>query len=146
MPSSMTHNLGGDAPLPDWENIGNPAGRGWTERRLSQFGVTYKSAADKVAFINLIPYRSDEGAKDMRMVERLASSRCVRRWAHDTLFREARDGKRIVVCLRSARVWGLQPDTEQGLLFTPQFNRASFMLHGAMREKIGLDVRRAVLN
>jgi hypothetical protein len=31
----------------------------------------------------------------------LESARLVRAWAHDTLFREAEVGKRVVVCLRS---------------------------------------------
>ena len=112
-------------------------GREWTERRLAQFGLRYKTASTKVAFVNLIPYRSREGAKDLRMLERLESTRLVRAWAHDTLFLEAEAGKRVVVYLRSARAWGLEPDTQRGLsLFTPKFNRAGFMLHGPMREKV----------
>jgi hypothetical protein len=123
----------------------NPAGREWTERRLAQFGLSYKTASTKVAFVNLIPYRSREGAKDLRMLERLESTRLVRAWAHDTLFPEAEAGKRVVVCLRSARAWGLEPDTQRGQsLFTPKFNRAGFMLHGPMREKVSFAVRRAV--
>ena len=81
---SMAHNLTGDAPLPNWEGIGNPAGREWTTRRLNQFGVSYKAASDKVAFVNLIPYRSKEGAKDIRMADRLESCRVLRSWMHYT--------------------------------------------------------------
>ena len=40
------------------------------------------------------------------MIKRLESARLVRAWAHDTLFREAEAGKRVVVCLRSAGAWG----------------------------------------
>jgi hypothetical protein len=137
-------NLGGETPLPSFAT--NPAGREWTERRLAQFGLSYASAASKVAFVNLIPYRSREGAKDMRMAERLPSSLMVKAWARDTLFPEAEAGKRVVVCLRSARAWGLDPDTQRGqALFVPKFNRAGFMLHGTMREEIGRAVRRAVM-
>jgi hypothetical protein len=139
----MARNLAGDAPLPTFAS--NPGGREWTERRLAQFGLSYKVASLKVAFVNLIPYRSREGAKDLHMLERLESARLVRAWAHDTLFREAEVGKRVVVCLRSARAWGLELDTQRGLsLFTPKFNRAGFMLHGPMREKVSIAVRRAV--
>jgi hypothetical protein len=139
----MAQNLGGDAPLPTFAT--NPGGREWTERRLTQFGLSYKTASTKVAFVNLIPYRSREGAKDLRMLDCLESTRLVRAWAHDTLFPEAEAGKRVVVCLRSARAWGLEPDTQRGLsLFTPKFNRAGFMLHGPMREKVSFAVQRAV--
>jgi hypothetical protein len=79
------------------------------------------------------------------MIKRLESARLVRAWAHDTLFCEAEAGKRVVVCLRSAGAWGLQSDTQRGLsLFTPRFNRAGFMLHGTMREKVSFAVQRAV--
>ena len=139
----MAQNLGGDVPLPTFAT--NPAGRAWTERRLAQFGLSYEVASTQVAFVNLIPYRSREGAKDSRMIERLESARLVRAWARDTLFREAEAGKRVVVCLRSARNWGLEPDTQRGVsLFTPRFNRAGFMLHGRMREKVCFAVQRAV--
>jgi hypothetical protein len=141
------HNLTGDAPLPDWHAIGNPAGLGWTTGRLTQFGLSYKQAADKVAFINLIPYKSKEGAKDMPMADRLPSARMMRAWARDTLFKQAEAGERIVVCLRSARTWGLPtpPTPPRGKLFVPEFTRGGFMHHGEMREQIGLAVRRAVL-
>jgi hypothetical protein len=139
----MAQNLGGDAPLPPFTY--NPKGREWTERRHTQFGLSYEAASSKVAFVNLIPYRSKEGAKDMHMVERLESIRLVRAWTQEALFPEAEAGERVVVCLRSARAWGLEPDTQRGLsLFTPKFNRAGFMLHGPMREKVGFAVRRAV--
>jgi hypothetical protein len=139
----MAHNLGGDAPLPTFAT--NPGGREWTERRLAQFGLSYEVASSKVAFVNLIPYRSREGARDLHMLERLESVHLVRAWAHDTLFPEAEAGKRAVVCLRSARAWGLEPDTQRGLsLFTPKFNRAGFMLHGPMRETVSFAVRRAI--
>jgi hypothetical protein len=147
----MARNLLGDAPLPSFAT--NPGGREWTERLLAQFGLCYESAAPKVAFINLIPYRSMSGSQDMRMAKLLPSSRMVLAWAHDTLFPEGEAGKRVVVCLRSARAWGLDPDTPQRgqSLFTPYFNRRGIMCHvdrngepSPMREKVGTAVRRAV--
>src|SRR5262249_34503233 len=92
----MAYNLGGNAPLPTFAT--NPKGRVWAEARLRQFGLNYQNAGSKVAFINLIPYRSSEGSKDKkRMIPHLASSRIVLAWACDTLFREAESGKRVVV-------------------------------------------------
>jgi hypothetical protein len=72
----MAHGLGGDAPLPTFAT--HPAGREWTKHRFAQFGLSYDVASWKVAFVNLIPYRSREGAKDLHMLDRLESVRLVR--------------------------------------------------------------------
>jgi hypothetical protein len=140
---SAVNTLSGDAPLPDW--VGNPAGRVWTQSRLAQFGLSYAAAATKVAFVNLIPYRSKDGAFDKHMINRLESCRMVWAWARDTLFPAAEAGERIVVCLRSARDWGLEPASQRGKsLFSPKFTRSGYMHHGAVREIVGTVVRRAV--
>jgi hypothetical protein len=139
----MAHNLGGEAPLPTFKT--NPAGRKWTEGRLAQFAVRYEPAASKVAFVNLMPYRSRNGSDDISLSEHLKSCRQVKAWARDTLFPEAEAGRRVVVCLRSARLWGLEPGNQRGIsLFAPKVTRGGFMHHNAMREAIGLAVRPAV--
>jgi hypothetical protein len=137
--------LGGDAPLPSFET--NPEGRKWTQRILTQFGVRYESAVDRVAFINFVPYRS-KGFTDHKLITRLHSVSMVRRWTEDTLFREARGGERIVVCIVAHERWGLQPGTTQGVsLFSPQcVPRQYILIHGPDREKIGQLIRRAVFN
>jgi hypothetical protein len=141
----MARNLLGDAPLPDWRF--NRGGREWTEGHFPQFGITYESAAPKVAFINLIAYRSAEGGKDMRMADRLASSRIVRAWARDTLFPEAEAGERVVVCLCQARgcdAWGLDYGTKRGqTLFAPHVTRRGHIFLDE-RGEIGIAVRRAM--
>jgi len=139
----MKRILGGDAPLPSFET--NREGRKWTQRILTQFGVRYESAADKVAFINLVPYRS-KGFTDHKLITRLHSVSMVRRWTQDTLFREARAGERIVVCIVAHERWGLQPGTTQGVsLFSPQCGSRQYILKlGPDREKIGQLIRRAV--
>jgi hypothetical protein len=141
---AMVRNLAGDAPLPSWK--GNPAGLGWTDSKLKQFGVTYESASSKIAFVNLIPYRSAEGSKDARMSKCLESSRLMLTWANDTLFPEARAGERIVVCLQSAHLWNLQTGTREGeALYAPPKTRQGIMHKiGATREEIGSAVRRRV--
>jgi hypothetical protein len=63
-----------------------PRERGWTKRRFAQFGLSYDVASSTVAFVNLIPYRSREGANDSHMLDRLEldrleSVRLVRAWA-----------------------------------------------------------------
>jgi hypothetical protein len=146
----MAKNLEGNSSLPSFAT--NPGGRRWTEGKLAQFGLSYESAASKVSFVNLIAYRSKNGAKDMRMADRLPSSLMLKSWMRDTLFPEAEAGRRIVVCLRSARPWGLDPETPTRgeSLFVPKFNRQAIMCYGhdggAMRDKIGAAVRRAVFS
>ena len=91
-----------------------------------------------------MPYRSREGGKDRRMLDRLTSVQMVRSLMRDTLFPEARAGKRVVVCLRSARDWGLEPNSQQGeALFAPQFTRSGFIFH-VDRDRVASAVRRAV--
>jgi hypothetical protein len=123
--ANTARNLAGHAPLPDFAT--NPGGRSWTEGRLRQFGLTYADKA-RVTFVNLMPYRSREGAQDKHMTGKLASVRAIRSWARETLFPEARNGKRVVVCLRSVRDWMLTPDTREGeALFAPRVTRSGFI-------------------
>jgi hypothetical protein len=136
--------LHGSAPLFSFKT--DPGGREWTTARLGQFGITYGSAASKVAFVNLMPYKSRNGSQDTHMIQRLKSSCLVRQWANDTLFPEARRGERIVVCMRSAMQWGLQTGTKEGeSLYAPAVTRGGFMHHGPMREEIAKAVRQRVL-
>jgi len=100
----MIRTLLGSAPLPSFK--GNPAGLEWTTATLGQFSITYAAAASEVASLNLMPYRSAHGREDAHMIKLLESSRLMLEWANDTLFPEARADERIVVCLRSADLWG----------------------------------------
>jgi hypothetical protein len=138
--------LHGSAPLFSFKT--DPGGRKWTTARLGQFGVTYDSAASKVAFVNLMPYKSRNGSENEHMIQRLKSSCLVRQWANDTLFPEARRGERVVVCMRSATQWGLQTGTTGTKygesLYAPKTNRSGFMHHGPMREEITKAVRQRV--
>jgi hypothetical protein len=139
----MIHNLHGCAPLPSFKS--NPKGLEWTEGRLGQFGITYEAASSKVASLNLMPYRSTNGRDDAHMIERLSSSRLMLEWANDTLFPEARAGERIVVCLRSADLWGLETGLRYGKsLYAPKTTRSGFMHHGPMRDEIAKAVRARV--
>jgi hypothetical protein len=130
MREKIIANLRGDAPLPDFENW---TGRKWAESHLKQFGLSYRAAASKVAFVNLMPYRSTEGTKDRHMIKHLTSARLILAWARDTLFREADLGERVVVCLRSNQDWGR----------TRKANRGGYTFLDK-REEIGKAVRRAV--
>jgi hypothetical protein len=139
----MIRTLHGSAPLFSFKT--NPKGLEWTTARLGQFVITYEAASSKVAFLNLMPYRSTDGSEDARMIKLLKSSRLMLEWANDTLFPEARAGKRIVVCLRSARLWNLQTGTQGGeALYAPRVTRGGFMHRGSMRDEIAKAVRQRV--
>jgi hypothetical protein len=145
--AEMIQNLHGSAPLPSFKS--NPKGYKWTTEKLEQFGVSYAAASSKVAFLNLMPYRSDDGSKDAHMRKRLKSSLLMLEWAQDTLFPEARSGKRVVVCMRSARLWGLQNGQRYGeALYAPETNRSGYILHrptrGPAREEVAKAVRARV--
>jgi hypothetical protein len=140
-------NLGGDEPLPDFSR--NPGGQKWLARILKQFDLSRDTAANRVAFVNLIPYRSREGAKDAHIVKALPSSRLALSWIHRTIIPEAREGRRVLVCLRSPQDWGLSSPRERGILlgesfFIPKVNRGAIMLHGEFREKVKEAVRSAL--
>jgi hypothetical protein len=141
------NNLQGASPLPDF--AANPLGRVWTQRILGKFGLSYAHAS-AVSFVNLIPYRSYAGANDLRMAERLKSARLVRDWARTTLFPEAETGRRVVVCARSVRAWGLDPSVRQRgqSLFVPRFTRRIDWMYdqgnGPSREQVTAAVHEAI--
>jgi len=66
---------------------------------------------------------------DPELLAALPSSRVCLNWAQEVLFPTAERGERVVVCLRSAKFWGLRPGAEYpGTLFAPRVNRAGDML------------------
>jgi hypothetical protein len=143
----MARTLQGRAPLYSFQY--NPAGRIWTDKRLGAFGLTYQIAADKVAFINLMAYKSRNGADDLYKygMDALPSTQYLLRWTRDTLFPEAEAGKRVVVCLMSAIRWGLTPGQRRGSLYSPwttYFNMHYDQKGGPTVDEITMAVRRAV--
>jgi hypothetical protein len=50
-------------------------------------------------------------------------------WAQSVLFPEAEAGRRIVICMRSAPYWGLDPGRRYGkCLFAPLVNRSGHLI------------------
>jgi hypothetical protein len=89
----------------------------------------YRSiAASGIAFLNIGAYKSRE-MNDTELLAALPSSRVCLDWAQQELFPAAEAGKRVVICLRAAKFWGLKPGTDYpGALFSPKVNRAGDML------------------
>lgn len=124
----------GDAPLPAREE--HPASYDWSARIIRQFGVSYEEVRSEVAFLNIGPYKS-AAFDDWPMLAALPSCRMSIDWAQTVLFPEAEAGKRVVICLRSARYWGLQKGHRYaGTLFAPEHTQAGAMLRGEERERI----------
>lgn len=132
----------GNALLPLKED--HPASYEWSARVLRQFGVRYEEVRKKVAFLNIGAYKSKH-FDSWPMLVALPSCRMAIGWAQKVLFPEAEAGRRVVVCLRSARYWGLQAShLYAGNLFAPEHTRTGTMVLGPERERIVEAVQRAV--
>ena len=117
----------------------------WWSRRVRQFGIDPLAVRERVAFLNISPYRS-KSFHDWPMLAALPSSRAALDWAQDVLFPQAYDGGRIVVCMRSAKYWGLSPRMD-GMpwgkgLYTLPFTQSGYLHHGEARERVGAAVRK----
>lgn len=133
---------GGRAPLPTPEDH-EPA-YNWWSAIVRQFRLEPKEAADKIAVLNIGAYHS-EHFQDWHMLTTLPSSRVSLDWTHGELFPQAEAGKKVVVCLRSARLWGLARGERYGhSLFAPQVTPNGLMRHGPMRESATEVVQSAI--
>ncbi len=139
----------GVEPLDSKED--HPLGYAWWTQRTKVFG-TPAELRDKLAIFNLGAYHSATFEGDHALAA-LPSCRAALAWAHDVLFPEARAGKRVVVCMRSAARWGLKPGTRYGeALYAPAMTRGGHMrkqdehaevkegIIRAARAKLGLPV------
>ncbi len=115
----------GLASLPTYKE--NPPHYDWWSKVLKQFGINPNLVNDKIAILNIGAYHS-KTFKHHHMLSALPSSRVTLNWAQSTLFKEAEAGERIVVCLRSAKYWGLElGKCNGGLLYAPLHNRRGRM-------------------
>lgn len=130
----------GNEPLPP---VGVPGGE-WWRKRVKCLKVDVDKAATKVAILNIGAYHSKD-MLDPELLAALPSSRVSLDWAQNVLFPQAIKGERVVICLRSAKFWGLRRGGKPvGQLFAPEVNRAGDMLNGPDREKIISTVQRAL--
>ena len=112
----------------------------WWKARTQVFGEP-DVIREHVAIMNLGAYHSENFDAQLG-VAALPSYRASLDWAQDVLFPEAITGKRVVVCMRSARLWGLRSGTTCGKgLFAPQMTRSGHMELGDMRDQVVATVR-----
>jgi hypothetical protein len=133
----------GKCDLPNEEQ--HPPAYRWLNRVIRQFGIDYGKARSTVATLNIGAYKSVHFT-DWSMLSALPSSKVCLDWAQSVLFPQAKAGKRVVVCLRSANYWGLRVGESVGSLFCPPCTRGAIMHHGEMREDIKSAVQNAILH
>lgn len=115
----------------------------WFEQRTRRFGP-FGKVRKKVAFLNIGAYHS-RTFNDVPLLAALPSSRVSLDWAQQVLFAEAKAGKRVVICLRAARFWGLREGKRYGRkLFAPPVTRSGHMKKGAMRCEVIRAVQAAI--
>ena len=120
--------------------------RNWASRIVKHFEVDYDDNRNKIAFLNIAPYKS-KTFEHWNMLAALPSARAALGWAQTVLFPKAAAGDRTVVCLRSAKYWGLGKETKIGVsLFAPKFTRGGFMHkgEGTIRDEVVAAVKSAL--
>jgi hypothetical protein len=126
-------------PLPDRDTPGTK----WVRERTAKFGE-YALVRNKVAIFNIGAYHSIKMESFASMLA-LPSSRVALNWAQDYLFPEAESGRRVVVCMRSAAYWGLEPNKAYaGTLFAPMTTRGGHLLKRPQYLEIVERIREAV--
>jgi hypothetical protein len=119
-------NEGKDFYVRRWQGY-EPAATSWTRSPTKNFG-DWEIVRQKVAVLNIGAYHSTN-VRSYASLLALPSSRVSMEWAQGVLFPEAEAGRRIVICMRSAPYWGLDPGRRYGkCLFAPRVNRSRYLI------------------
>jgi hypothetical protein len=130
----------GEADLPVDSTM---AGHSWRMSRLAFLGE-WQNYREQIAVLDIGAYHS-KNFTDHDVLASLPSSRVTLDWAQQTLFPEAEAGKRVVICMRAAKYWGLRAGQTYGKsLFAPDTGRSGHMNSGIQREQIIRAARRAL--
>ncbi len=111
--------------------------KSWWVDKAAFLETPVEDLLDKIAVLQLCAYRSKE-FKDWPLIAALPTSRAAISWAQEELFVDAQAGKRVVICLRSPRYWGLRPGQSYGgTLFAPLTTRSGHIQKsGGVRDGI----------
>jgi hypothetical protein len=116
----------------------------WWTGRTKIFSEESDELRDKVAILEIGAYHSKRLA-NTSVLAALPSSRVMLDWAQTKLFQEAVDGRRIVICLRAARFWGLDAGVSGRRygksLYVPIVTRGGHLEKRRMRKEIIAAVR-----
>ena len=122
----------GNEPLRSQINLEK---KSWWVSRTKRFGIDPENLRHKLAVLELCAYHS-KTFKDGSLLPTLPSSQIALSWATSHLFAQARLRERVVICLRSARHWGLTIGNHEGWLFVPQVTRSGYMFKNENRNAI----------
>jgi len=106
----------------------------WWTTRASPFGH-WEELRDRLAILDIGAYHS-RNFKDHPFLVSLPSSRRTLDWAQNELFPAAVDRRRLVVCMRAHRYWGLEPEYVDGYLFGANTVRSGFMKKDKVRDQV----------
>jgi hypothetical protein len=99
----------------------------WLASRTRSFGE-WEQLRHNLAILNISPYHSKEFS-DHSLLAALPSCRTTLNWAQSTLFHDALEGRRVVICMRTAKYWGLGKRGRYGQsLFVPAVTRSGYLL------------------
>jgi hypothetical protein len=73
---------------------------------------------------------------DGALLSKLPSSQVAMNWAVSHLFVQARARKRVVICMRATKRWGLTSGNHDGWLFAPRVTRGGHMFNDENRQLI----------
>ena len=107
----------------------------WWHRRTKVFGP-WEEIRSKIAIFEICPYHS-KAFHDWAPLSALPSCRLSVEWAQDVLFTQAEKCRRIVICLRAHKHWGLTAGHKyNGYLFAPEPTRGGYMIKSRMRTRV----------
>lgn len=108
----------------------------WRARVTKQFGLNSEDVEEHFAFLNMVAYHSPT-FNAFEYVSALKSSRVAIDWAQSVLFPDAEKGKRVVICMRSNRRWGLARGKQYGTsLYAASCTRGGIMHRGKLKDAI----------
>ena len=114
----------GSEPLRSQTDI---AKKSWWVSRTRRFHPDPEYLRHRLAVLELCPYHSKE-FKDGRLIGKLPSTQTTLAWANKVLFPQARAKKRVVLCMRAAKRWGLSVGQHDGWLFVPHVTRNGHLI------------------
>jgi hypothetical protein len=97
-----------------------PRGIKWLCSHTKVFGP-WETFREKIATLEICPYHAKGNFADTHLLAALPSSNVALDWAHTVLFPQAERCERVVVCMRSSKLWGLERSRQYaGTLYAPK--------------------------
>ena len=122
----------GNEPLRSQINLKD---KSWWVSRTKHLNSDPEYLRHKLAVLELCAYHS-KSFSDGAMLSKLPSCQVAMNWAVSHLFVQARARKRVVICMRATKRWGLTSGNHDGWLFAPRVTRGGHMFNDENRQLI----------